>query len=314
MPPNAAIAIPVSATQAGILALESYWRSEAGMRPNWNNSGRYEGGSWLPFNWYSIPATRTLLFATVGVFLLYFFTGQGGGFIGEYVPFVTRGQGLDWLARPWTLLTYPFLELPSLWILLTLYVLYSFGGMLERAWGSLNFVVLFFAAALIGGLSMALGSALLQRGVALLGLTIPLMAMVTAWAALDPEMETCFWGVPVKAKFVAAAWVALTYFQFGLSYGSPALAFFTLAAPAAAFLYVRKMPRLNLSMPGQRRPDRWAPDLRESPAPHRRPERGEERERIGGVNPLRKRQEQVEIDRLRRLLGEDDDGRPVSRN
>ena len=31
------------------------------MRPNWGGERRYEGGRWLPFNWYAIPVTRTLL-------------------------------------------------------------------------------------------------------------------------------------------------------------------------------------------------------------------------------------------------------------
>jgi len=299
------------------------------MRPTWGNDRRYEGGSWLPFNWYSIPVTRFLLFATVGTFLLYFFTGQSSGAVGQWIPFISRPP--LWYTRPWTWLTYPFLELPSFWILLTLYVLYAFGGMLERSWGSLNFAVLFAVFTVIGALAFVPAFYVLGRPVILVGLAVPLTAMVTAWAALDPELETCFWGVPVKAKFIAAAWVALSYFQFGVSYNDPVLALFILAAPVAAFFYVRKLPRLNLGQ-GRSAPrrygDRWAPDLEDRPRGglrgllrddsdrEERPRRkgGEERERSGGFNPLKRRQEQAEMERLRKLLGEDDDGRPATRH
>jgi membrane associated rhomboid family serine protease len=279
------------------------------MRPNWGNQGRYEGGSWLPFNWYSIPATRFLLFATVGTFIAFFLFGQNSGLVAEWVPLVSLGDW-TWIKRPWTLVTYPFLEMPGLWYLLTLYLLYSYGGMMERAWGSWNFLVLFFAFSAIGALSVGIGSAVLGQPAALAGLGVPLCALVTAWAALDPELETNFWGVPVKAKFIAAVWVAMLFIQFGMG-NRLALAPFVLVGPAAAFLYVRKMPRLNISIPG-RRQNRWAPDLRDTP--RERPRRETPRESVGGFNPLRRRREQAEMERLRKLLGEDDDDRPRTRN
>ena len=123
------------------------------MRSTWGSGRRGYGGSpWLPFNWQSIPVTRTLLILTVATFLLFFFTGQGTGPVAAWVPF--RAQA--WLTMPWTWFTYSFLETPSLWVLLTLYVLYSMGGMLERSWGSVNFAVLFFAFTAVGALGFVI--------------------------------------------------------------------------------------------------------------------------------------------------------------
>jgi membrane associated rhomboid family serine protease len=286
------------------------------MRKNWG-SDHYEGGAWLPFNWYSIPVTKGLLFATVGTFLAFFFLGQGGGPVATAVAF----ESSHWLTRPWTWFLYPFLETPSIWILLTLYVLYSWGGMLERSWGSLNFAVLFFAFTAISALAFVIPLYLMGQPVLLIGLSMPLMCLLTAWAALDPELEVGFWGVPVKAKFLAAMWVGLNFFMFGQSHGNPWLAFFTLVGPAAAFFYVRKLPRLNLGglpgmprIPRAGRASRPQPLLREDP-PRGSRETREPRERVpGSPNPLRRRQEQQEIERLRRLLGEDDDGRPTPLN
>lgn len=268
------------------------------MRREWGGSKRYSGGSWLPFTWDAIPVTRGILIATVTTFLLFFFTGQMSGPIGEWAPFET--VGLSWLTRPWTWLTYPFLELPSFWILLTLYVTYSLGGMLERSWGSRNFAALFFAFTAVSALAFVPAYYLFGLPVQLVGLGLPLTCLITAWASLDPELETCFWGVPVKAKLVAAIWVAMNYFSFGLQYRNPLFALFTLAGPAAAWFYVRKMPRLNLGFRAPAPQRRREPLLREEPV-------GAERERVSGFNPLRKRQEQLEIERLRKLLGDDDD-------
>lgn len=278
------------------------------MRSNWGGNSGYTGGAWLPFSWHSIPVTRALLIATVATFLLYFFTGQNSGPIWAWIPFRSASaDGLTWLTRPWTWFTYPFMELPSFWILITLYILYSMGGMLERSWGSRNFAALFFAFTAIGALAFVPPLYLMGKPVLLVGLNLPLTALITAWAALDPEMDVSFWGVPVKAKLVAAIWVAFTYFSFGLQYQDPLLAIFSLAPAAAAWYYVRKMPRLNL---GHRAPS--ASPYRE-PLLREEPLRGAEREQVKrGFNPLRKRQEQLEIERLRKLLGDDDD-RPISR-
>jgi membrane associated rhomboid family serine protease len=280
------------------------------MRPSWGGQRRYEGGSWLPFNWYSIPVTRALLFTTVGVFLLFFLTGQHRSIVWALVPFRSE----SWYLQPWTWFTYPFMETPSLWILLTLYILYAMGGMLERSWGSANYAVLFFAFTVIGALAFLIPLYLLGKPVVLTGLYIPLTALITAWAALDPELEVSFWGLPVKAKFLAAMWVALNYFYFGMQYGDPILALFVLAAPAAAFFYVRKLPRLNLGTPTLRRDTGY---LREEPRDRdygrREPRERIEREQTRSRNPFRRRQEQAEIERLKKLLGEDDDHPRVER-
>jgi len=271
------------------------------MRDRWGNDRErhYRGGRWLPFDWSAIPVTRAVFFTTIAVFLLYFFTGQGAGLIGRWVPFYASA----WYFRPWTWFTYPFLEFPSLFVLLTLWVLYSLGGMLERSWGSLNYAVVFFALTAISALAFVPAFYLFGMAVPLQGLGLPLTALITAWASLDPEMEVSYWGVPVKTKLIAAIVVAFQYFSFGLSGMGPLAALFSLAGPAAAYLYVRKMPRLNLD-PGSLRPGgRRAPSR---PRPLLREESPEERERAGGFNPFRRRQEREEMERLRRLLGDDD--------
>lgn len=278
------------------------------MRDTWGEPRR-SGGSGLPLDWRSIPFTRGLLIALGVVFLAYFFTGRNGGPVAELLLF----RSDQWLQRPWTWLTYALLEMPDIWVIFTLLVLYQIGGSLERSWGSVNYGVLFFVFAAIGALAFIPALYILRVPVILAGTALPLVAIVAAWAALDPDMEMSFWGFPARAKHVAGIWVALSYFQFGMTYG-PGMALCVLVAPAAAWLYVRKFPRLDLAAPrissggsrgGRARPSAAPRDLLREEVP--------ERERATGFNPLKKRREQMEIERLKRLLGEDDDDRPTPR-
>ena len=279
------------------------------MRGTWGEPKR-SGGPWLPLDWQSIPFTRGLLITMAVVFLAYFFTGQDSGPIAEI--FLFRSD--QWLHRPWTWFTYALLEMPSLWVIFTVLVLYQIGGSLERSWGSLNYGVLFFAFAGIGALAFIPALYILGKPVMLAGATIPLVSIVAAWAAIDPELEMCFWGIPTRAKLIAALWVGLTYFQFGLGHRDPVLALCVLVAPAAAWFYVRKFPRLNLSIPRMGRSNpRSARSRPSGPPPDLLREEVPDRERATGFNPLKKRREQMEIERLKRLLGEDDDDRPAPR-
>jgi len=272
------------------------------MRSTWGSGGSYQGGSWLPFSWFNIPVTRALIIATVVTFLAYFFSGQSGGVVFRTLAYVTVGPGDGaWYTRPWTWFTHPFVEDHPLWMLFRLYWLYVVGGILERSWGSRNFAVLFFAFSWIAAWAFLPAYYLLGKNASLGGLFLLTSILTVAWAAMDPEMEMSFWGIPLKLKALALLDVLLVYFYFGMEYRDPVLALFTLAGPAAAWFYVRKLPRLSLGFRAPAR--RAAPLLREEPA---------QRERVSGVNPLRKIQEQREIERLRKLLGEDDD-RPTTR-
>lgn len=276
------------------------------MRSNWDDGRKRRvrsGSPWLPFDWSSIPVTRGILVAALTTFLAFFFTGQEGGPVYQYVPFVTH----EWY-KVWTWVTYAFLERPTFFTIFTVLILYQIGGSLERSWGSRNYLVLFLVFNALSALAFVPGALLLGKPVPLEGFTLPLITLVAAWAALDPEMDVSYWGLPVKAKTVAAIFALLIYFQLGMGLRDPLLAAFCFAGPAAAILYIRKMPRLNLaapsfSLPRRQRRERLPRLLREEfedDLP--------ERERVPGSshNPLRRRQEQLEIERLKKLLGEDD--------
>lgn len=275
------------------------------MRSTWGGGG---GASWMGSGFYGIPVVRALVIAAVVTFLAYFFVGQAGGPVAPWLAFSTEG-GLGWL-RAWTWLTYPFVEVSPLSLLLQGYWLWVVGGMLERSWGWRRFLPFFFALTAISCIVFVPAFYLLGRPVTLWGLMLVNSGLTVTWAALDPELELNFYGVlPVKLKALALVDVLLVYFGFGLNHSDPVLALFTLAAPAAGWLYIRKLPAWTAGSPfgAARRPSR-GPNFRE-PLLREEPPR---REQAGRRNPLRKRQEQEEIARLRKLLGDDDDGdRPL---
>jgi membrane associated rhomboid family serine protease len=268
--------------------------------------------NWLPISFYTIPVVRALLIALVGIFLVYFLVYPLRALLPYWLIYTVTPGMLDWLVRPWSWLTYPLLEVSPIGILFQGYALYLAGGTLERSWGSRNFLALFVVFNLITALALVPAAYLFNVNFVLAGMWMPIASLFVAWAAMDPELEFRIYGVfPLKLKFLALIDVGIVYFSYGLSNGpwGPVIGLFALAGPAAAFLYVRKLPRLNLGfdLPAQLP----APGLQEDP-PRRRPNGGE-REGVGGFNPLRKRQEQREIERLKKLLGEDDDDRPVRR-
>jgi membrane associated rhomboid family serine protease len=276
------------------------------MRSNWGGGGwaRGGGGSWLPFSLGGIPVVRGLLIAITATFLVHFATFQSGAPLVRWLAFSAGAP--DWYVKPWTWLTYALLEVEFLNLLFQGFWLFVVGSILERSWGSRNFLALFFIFAAISALGFVPAYYLFGAPVALVGLVLPLSSLTVAWAAMDPEQEIFLWGVlPLKLKTLALIDVLIVYFSFGFGYG-PLPALLTLVGPAAAFYYVRKLPRLDLGF--QARPSRREPLLREDrPGRERPPRERVPRESAPGLNPLRRRQEREEMERLRKLLGEDDD-------
>lgn len=87
------------------------------------------------------PATRTILFATVGAYVLQMLSGPGLVRLFALWP-------LGDFFRPWQVLTYAFLHGGTLHLFLNMFALYMFGRELEHTWGSRRFLVYYFASVL----------------------------------------------------------------------------------------------------------------------------------------------------------------------
>ena len=178
----------------------------------------------------SCPVTWSVIGANVVTFVVAF---VGGGSL--WAPLVFSTTGI--VAAPWSILTYPLIGAGGiLWVLLGGYMMWLFGGSLERAWGRadyLRFLVLVTAATALG---LWVGATLLGRSATLAGLALPLAAATVAWAAINPgERLLLYFVLPIEARWLAVGVALLVFFSFLFPLG-----LFALAGCASAWWYVRR--------------------------------------------------------------------------
>lgn len=207
------------------------------------------------------PVTRSLIAINVLTFLLHFLV----------VAFVQAGDPWSWLTfdnadfyvKPWSLVTYPLVTYGPIELLLAGYMLWVFGGTLERSWTSRRFLQFFIGITLVTSVSLAVGSLLLSAigpipSIGLNGLWMPLAALMVAFCLMNPEqMVLMGFVLPIKGRYLMWIVVALTYFVFA-GYGGPWLAFFSLAGVGTAYLYTRGRDRWIFA--SQRRPRTGSPN------------------------------------------------------
>lgn len=177
----------------------------------------------------SCPITWFVIGANAVTFVVAF---VGGRLLWE--PFVFQASGV--LEAPWSILTYPLIGAGGiLWVLLGGYIMWLFGGSLERAWGAVDYVRFLGLVTGVTALGVWLGAALLQRPASLAGLGMPLAAATIAWAAINPsERLLLYFVLPIEARWLGIGVAVLVFFSFSFPLGV-----FALAGCAAAWWYVR---------------------------------------------------------------------------
>ena len=203
------------------------------MRPVWSSPSRNA----------ETPAVYALLAAFGILFLLDFYTRNGAG-PSLYLVWPISPEWVQSL-QLWRPFTFPFTHGGNFWYLVTdALVLYFFGGSLERAWGSGRFLFFFFAAGIVNGLVVLALSPLL--GPALFyGMVGTLMALVIAFAAMNPYATVFLYFFPLQARWLGV--LALAYELFGRAqfYGRPLTAL--IAVPITAlFAYGFTVSRISL--------------------------------------------------------------------
>lgn len=232
--------------------------------------------------WKSTPGTMGLVVALLVAFVIAWLPGVGESFV--------RATALVLpLSQPWTLVTYPLAMSGAgdalFWHLITCFWLYSMGSTLEPSLGSRGVVLAFVALALIGGLSMLLGVAVLGLGsYALAGPFLAVASLSVLWGARFQGSQVRMMGIiPITGLWIAILSAVLVFFSLGS--GAPLLGLFALIAPAVAwFAGIGKLP-----LPGPSRPRRET-----------KQERAEFNEFIGKVRDREKDREERE--RLRKLF------------
>lgn len=181
-----------------------------------------------------LPGDCPLTWGLIGANAITFvadFVGAGA----LWVPLLFEARAAA--AAPWTLLTWPLVGAGGIvWLLLGSYMLWLFGGSLERAWGQRDYLVFLAltAAATAGGLG--LGSAVTGLGAVLAGSGMVVAAAVVAWALINPrERLLLYFVLPIEARWLAAGSAIVVVFSFPFPLGV-----FALGGVGTAWWYVRR--------------------------------------------------------------------------
>jgi membrane associated rhomboid family serine protease len=187
----------------------------------------------ISFGYPLTPWVKRLLIANVAVFLTLLLAGTVGlGGIGDMFTLVPRLV----LLRPWTILTYMFVHAGFWHIFFNMLALFFFGPPVEERLGSNEFIKYY----LICGLGGAALSFVFAWNTGVVGASAAVYGVMLAFAMLWPDSPIYIWGIlPVKAKWLVLAFVALDLFS-ALRPGLDGVAHFAhLGGFAAGFLYLK---------------------------------------------------------------------------
>lgn len=176
------------------------------------------------FSGSSTPVVFGFLAAFVLLFLLAFFD-VGKPFLAAllWIPSLTWIRTW-WLWQPFT---FPFVHLSFIPVAVDGMVLFFFGGSLERSWGGGRFAFFFFASGIVAGLVCMLISPL-SAPPAFYGMIGSFIAVVVAFAALNPTATVYLFFFPLQARFLALIVVVFEFFADFGRYGG--------VGPAAAVI------------------------------------------------------------------------------
>lgn len=238
------------------------------------------------------PVTIALVVALAISFLLAW-TSQGRIF-GADLAFAP----MEMLARPWTLVTYPFGSIGNfLGVLFACWWLWGIGGGVERDIGSMAMGLFWLCMTLLGGLFFWLGYVIIGEAAWLFGPYVPIAAVTVVWGTRNPDAQLLFmFVIPITGKWIA--WISAGLVFFG-SY-NPRLALFAVLPLGAAYLYAANLiPGLVYGRAGRGTSStratgpRWMSDEYVEKAKKREKER-EEKERLRRLfeNSLRDEKEE----------------------
>ena len=153
---------------------------------------------------------KWLLIINVAFFLLTFLIPSIGAFIFHWFSVYPATPGMS--LQIWRQITYQFLHANPWHVGVNMLVLYFFGPMLERYWGSKKFLTFYLVCGAMGGLLYPLLVLVGWLGAApLVGASGSILGMLAAGGILFPNMMVYVWGViPVKLRILAIIFAAIS--------------------------------------------------------------------------------------------------------
>ena len=111
------------------------------------------------------------------------------------IPYVgLYGSWSGLIERPWTLITYMFTQADFIHLLTNMLTLYFFGSFLNRVAGPRNFLLIYFAGGIIGGLFVLLFS---SPYIPTIGASGAVFALGGALAIVAPKVSVFIFPIPV---------------------------------------------------------------------------------------------------------------------
>jgi len=141
------------------------------------------------------PVVKYFLIINVAVFIPSFLFPKLRFFLETWFSVYPVNLGVS--LQLWRLISYQFMHGGIMHILFNMLVLYFFGPLFEKHWGSKKFTIFYLACGAIGGIAYSL-----LIGVDILSLTLPLVGasgaiygLLAAGAVLFPKMRVYFFGI-----------------------------------------------------------------------------------------------------------------------
>jgi membrane associated rhomboid family serine protease len=152
------------------------------------------------------PGVRTLLIANAATYVLFNLV------LASTYPVITDWLGLSSRhvlhGRVWQLVTYLFLHGTFMHLLLNMFYLYMFGGIVERAWGTDRFLRYFFITGVGAGIVWTLLR--FNSDVPTIGASGSVYAVLLAFGVLFPNSTVLFMFLfPMRAKWLVALFIGI---------------------------------------------------------------------------------------------------------
>ena len=155
----------------------------------------YDGGRQIRFSLPAMtPAVKIILIINIAVFIPCFVVQPVQDAI--YGMFSVFPANTIMSLQVWRLITYQFLHSGIFHIFFNMLVLYFFGPMLERSWGSKKFVIFYLFCGACGGILYTVLVLLkLMAAIILVGASGAILGMLAAGAVLYPNMRVFVLGI-----------------------------------------------------------------------------------------------------------------------
>ncbi len=189
----------------------------------------YRSTSWSGFGaaFQPTPMVKKLIIATVGVSLVAWIAPPLQPWL-EFRP-------VRFPVTPWSMLTYMFVHAGFGHLFFNMLALFFFGPPLEANWGGREFLKFYLVCGL-GGAVLSL----LAPQVAIIGASAAVFGVMLAFAMNWPDAPIYVFGIfPVKAKWLIAAFVAVTLLSLATSSRDGIAHLAHLGGFVSAYLYLK---------------------------------------------------------------------------